>query len=209
VVRKWFRAISSTRRFVTVNAAVLMLTSAWMVGADPAPAPGSPAPFSAGPACTGGGCSPACDSCAKPGLFSRLRAGLHRSSCGCESAPACGACNTCARVGLWAKLKDRFSHKNSCGTCNTCGGDTCGRTGMLTRLRERFSHKNSCGTCSTCASGAIVPEVVPDPKDPKKEMPKGGVSSMPVQPIVTPVSNSTSVIEAAPPVWRPVYPSNN
>ena len=82
-----------------MNAALFMLTSAWMAGADvavvpaPAPAPGSPAVVSTGSSC-GGGCSTACDPCAsKPGLFSRLKGKF--SSCGHKSS-----CDTCARHPL-------------------------------------------------------------------------------------------------------------
>src|SRR5207249_3496530 len=98
------------RRFDPVNAAILLMGSAWMAGADTAqpPAAAAPAPaYAPGPVAvnTGagcGGCGPTAggccdDPCAKHGLLHRLKnrgggGGLfakHKhNDCGCAPAPA-------------------------------------------------------------------------------------------------------------------------
>lgn len=149
-----------------MNAAFLLVTTAWLAGADAAPAAAPPAPAApaAGPAviapiapggsCQGAGCNTCggdcgscCDSCCdsgcgKQGLLSRLRGLCHRNKCDdcCDTCqPACApvaTCNTC----------------NTCNTCDTCDSG-CGR-------KHRF-HRNkgndccntcevSCGSCGSC-----------------------------------------------------------
>ena len=78
--------------------ALLLVTSAWLAGADPAPPPASPAPAPAAASAWGG------NSC---------------NSCG-------GGCNSCCEdEGWWSRLRNRFHrHDECCDTCNTC--NTCG-----------------------------------------------------------------------------------
>src|SRR4051812_25410814 len=69
-----------SRGGLLVNAAYLLLTSAWMAGADPAPvpvaAPAAAAPVVSTGSCCGGGCGQAsscCDSCGRESFFDRMR----------------------------------------------------------------------------------------------------------------------------------------
>lgn len=150
-----------------MNVAFLLVTSAWLTGFDPVPAPPvaappgpvapaiAPAPgFVPGPiaggSCPGGncggthgyegcGCDNAC--CCKPSCLDRIRALFHHKKCNsCDTCSSCApTCNTCAP------------------TCNTCASscDCCEpkcKHGLLARLRARFHHKkcDCCDTCNTC-----------------------------------------------------------
>jgi hypothetical protein len=142
-----------------VNAAYLMLTTAWLAGQTPAPpaaAPpegAKPVPVAPAPAaapvvstslggCNGGGCggyggcaTDCCDSGGKRGLLSRLF-NKHRNDCGCEAAPTC-----CAPAPV------------SCGDC--CEGH---RPSLCGKLKGLF-HKNRGGDCgceSSCGCGSTV-----------------------------------------------------
>ncbi|HZY84159.1 MAG TPA: hypothetical protein VFE78_04980 [Gemmataceae bacterium] len=157
--------------------AFLLITSAALAGADPAPAakPGpvagapvagapvhgapitSSAPWgSAGGSCCGGGggdcgCGSSCDSCCESGgFFSKLKGRFHRSKgCGCE--------DTCDSCGGGHKS---FGHASSCGcecasSCDSC----CESGGFFSKLKGRF-HRNKgcgcddgCGCNSGCSSG--------------------------------------------------------
>ena len=74
-----------------MNAAYLMLTTAWLAGADPVPA--TPAPAMTAPVVSapigggcGGGCGCATDICCeKESLFSKLKNKFKKHDCGCES----------------------------------------------------------------------------------------------------------------------------
>ncbi|MDB5312281.1 MAG: hypothetical protein JWO38_6483 [Gemmataceae bacterium] len=163
-----------------MNAALLMMTSTILAGADAAPgAPVAPPPavVSAGPGCGPGGCGPVvsggcCDPCAgsKAGLFDRLKSRMGGGLCGKHKSAACGCapapCATCAPA-----------------PCNDCGS---ARPSLLDRLKSKFGkhHKADCGGCDGCAVGtpaiagcaAPLPPgaapAVPPSADPPKEMPK-------------------------------------
>ena len=105
-----------------VNAAFLLVTTAWIAGADAkvdAKAPATPpAPMVATPVysvgtggCGAGGCGGCgCDSCGceSGGLLSKLRARFHRGNdCGCESS---------------ASHFGGRGHKSDCGCDSGCGG---------------------------------------------------------------------------------------
>ena len=150
-----------------MNAAFLMLTSAWMAGADvevtPAPVSLTSGVVSTGSSCStgscGGGCATACDDpCAsKPGLFSRLKGKMsfgHKSCDTCAPAPApvvvphhvhapaASTCDDgCSKPGLFSRLKGSFG-KKSCGTGCETAAPCCGTAAVV-------------GGCSTgsCASG--------------------------------------------------------
>ncbi|MCE9530903.1 MAG: hypothetical protein K8T89_07245 [Planctomycetes bacterium] len=184
-----------------MNAALLMLTSAWMAGADHHAPTAAPAVVSTGSSCATGGCATAtCDDpCAKKhGLFDRLK-GRFAKGCGCEAAPACAPAPVC---------------KVEAPKCNTCNAapacDSCGSPGLWSKFKARFSKHgaSSCNTCDSCASGAPVttgtsnPEVIPPPKDKKempKDLPKGGVTNLRVEPIVTPVVAPRPTIDVSGP----------
>jgi hypothetical protein len=138
-----------------VNAAFLLVATAWATGADAAPTPAAPtvaAPVAAAPIASapggsccggGGGCGGGCGSsccdtccnecCCKPSLFERLSARFRKSSC-CDCCDTCGSgCgSTCGGCGTHGGCG------TSCGGCGTsCGGcNTC----------------NTCNTCDTCCN---------------------------------------------------------
>lgn len=164
-----------------MNAAYLLLTSAWMAGADAAPvAPAAAAPVVSTGSCCGGGCATSCDPCANrcgPNLFERLRSRFHRNDCcdtGCSApvvhhkcctpapAPTCctpvksctPACDPCGR-----RFNFNFNWRRNdccdtgCGShkYNDCGCNDACRPSFLDRLRSRF-HRNDC--CDTgCNTG--------------------------------------------------------
>ncbi len=178
-----------------MNAALFMLTSAWMAGADvqvtpaPAPAPAAPAVVSTGSSC-GGGCATACDPCAsKPGLFSKMRGrfsgiGGHKS------------CDSCAPACAPAPAPVVMKHAP---VTTSCCEQPCGKSGLFSRLSFGGHKSSSCGGCATACGtgpcdGAITtvppakPEVIPPPKkEEKKEMPKGGTTGITIEPVLTPV----------------------
>jgi hypothetical protein len=147
-----------------VNAAFLLVTSAWLAGGDTPPAPPTTPP-AAPPAAQvapapapgygcGGGCGSTCGGDSdRPGLLDRLRGRFHREDCGC--APACNtcapahhapACNECERPSFFERLRAKHESSGSCGsTCDECGGG-----GFLGKLRGRFHRGGDCG----CDSGA-------------------------------------------------------
>lgn len=151
---------------ILVNAAFLLVTSAWFAGQTPAPAPAAPGPavVSSAQGCGSGGCGGGCDSCCSGGHSwfgggGRLGGLFHRNSC-------CDTCNTCDSCGSGHSWGSRFSgwggwgHGcNSCNTCqtscNTCDSG-CGHGGGLFsggRLRGLFHRNSCCDTCSTCDGG--------------------------------------------------------
>ena len=131
-----------------VNAAFLLLTTAWMAGADAAPAPVA----SSSSCCGASRCTTSCcDSCCGPTLVERLRDRL-------RSMRSCG-CDTCCTT--------------SCCTTSCC--DPCCHEHPLKSLFSRFHHDDCCCTTSCCGS-APAPKVEPigAPKDGiKKPLPEG------------------------------------
>jgi len=203
-----------------VNAALFMLTSAFVAGADPAPAAPAPAPaiVSTGSSC-GGGCATVCDSgCGhKPGLWSRLKARFSKhSSCGCEAAPACKAEPVCKKEPIFhckptpvckAEPVCKAAPAPTCGGCATACDSGCGHVGLWSRIKGKFG-KHGSASCDTC-DGGCAPAAVAAPADPvpakdppKKEMPKdlpkGGVTNLNLEPIVTPVSTPKPAIQVSP-----------
>jgi hypothetical protein len=98
-------ANASLEEVSLVNAAYLLLTSAWLAGADAAPAapaPAAPAPVASAPVvasgsccgggCGGGGCSSCADTCGceKVKFWDKWRAKFHKD-CGCETSCGCAA----------------------------------------------------------------------------------------------------------------------
>lgn len=119
-----------------VNAAFLLLTSAWFVGADPAPAaapaPAHPAPPAA--ACGGcGGCCCDCGCCCcRPTLRERLDAFMNAcgSCCNCGCC-GCGCCDCCCCKPTLRDRIDAFLNAcgapRCCGCCNCCCAPCCGK----------------------------------------------------------------------------------
>jgi hypothetical protein len=180
-----------------VNAAFLLVTSAWLAGADPvpqaqpgaaapAPAAAAPAPATAAPApaaTTYGGCGSCCNGyaghasydcgCESSGLFGRLHARFSRHNDGCDT------CSSCApSYHTW----NSGGHSGGCGAVSSC--DSCGSSGLFGRLRGRFHHGSDCGCdtgcstgCSSCGTyaaptGVIAPKPAGEPiKAPKEGEP--------------------------------------
>jgi hypothetical protein len=152
-----------------VNAAYLVLTTAWLAGdapAAPAPPPAAPvvsAPIGGG---CGGGCGSATDACCedqcggKQGLFGRLKAKFKKgNACGCEAAPTC-----CAPV-------QQHCCPAPAPTCcapvqhhSDCCEDPCKKPGLFAKLKGKFkkgndccesSYGGGCGTSCGCNGGGI------------------------------------------------------
>ncbi len=173
-----------------MNAAFLLVTTAWIAGAD-APPPAAPPPaaapvYSVGHGgCAGGGCGTCggcttcggCDSCCESeGLLSKLKGLFHRNDCGCGCDSGCG----CESEGLLSRFKHRSDcccstgcgcttgcgYTTGCGCGNSC--DTCGSFGggrLRDKLRGLFNHGDcgcdTCGTCGGCAGGCGTITTVP------------------------------------------------
>jgi hypothetical protein len=157
-----------------VNAAILLVATAWAGGADPAPAAHpTPAPahapvYATAPvygACNGcghghygyfdGGCCE--DECDRPSFFERLCARFrHRDDDCCETTcdtcNTCDTCDTCDDHHGHGGLFSRFRHRgNDCceDTCGhggwDCGCDTgCDGPSFLDRLRACFHRDRDC-----------------------------------------------------------------
>jgi hypothetical protein len=162
-----------------VNATFVLVTTAWLAGAEPAGTPAPPPSAAVNSSC----CSGTCDACCESGhhresLFSRLKGRFHRGGDCCDtgcssSAPAPAAASCC----------------NAAPAASCCDTGCEEKPGFLTRLKARFHRGNdccdtgsTCGACSSCGSvgayGAPImngkpPEQIGAPKDLKK-MPVGG-----------------------------------
>jgi len=160
-----------------VNAAFLLVTTAWLAGVDqPAATVVQADPPAATSSCCGGGCGGGCSH----GFLERFRGLFHRDCCessyktscahecktSCaheckpkcvnECKPACektSCCDSC-RPRLLDRLHDLF-HRDCCNSgCDSgckggCGSscDSC-RQGLFSRLREWFHHRRCCeNTC--------------------------------------------------------------
>jgi len=143
-----------------VNAAFLLVTTAWFAG-DTAAA--MPAP--AASACCGTTCATSCDACDCGGhkLLGKLRGMFKRNDC-CDTCPA---------------PKCHAPAPKCAPTCAPAHCDSCGSSGpkLLERLRGHFHHDKGCcdGGCSTptcCGTGATVMPKVGEPiQTPPKKMP--------------------------------------
>ena len=159
-----------------MNAALLLMTSTFMVGAD-APVAAAPAPA----AC----CSDACDPCGKkPCLLDKIksRLGSRKHHDCCEPAPKC-----CEKPAPAPKCEP---------VCDPCAA----RPNLLDKIKSKLhsrKQKDCCApACDGCAAPAPIPAppgTPPKPMDPKKTgsdipaIPTPGALNVPVIP-VTPVS---------------------
>ena len=188
-----------------MNAAFLMLTTAWMTGADPAPAaaaPAAPVVSTSMGSCNGGygnygGCGSTSDCCEhqRRKLCDRLKGRKHHNDC-CEAAPACAPVHQ-APVHYAAPAA-------SCG-CE----DTCKKPGLCARLKGKFHRHNDCcdtgygynGGCGG-AYGTIGGTAEPIPAAPK---PATG-QPMPSKPTSTTPITMSGVITNVTPVGAPASP---
>ena len=161
-----------------MNAAFIMLTSAWLAGADPAPPAAAPAPAPAAPApavvATGNGCG-GCGGCGdvsgeccdhhRKKLLSGLKGKLHRHNECCESAPAAAPCCApapapkpvcCAPAPAPAPSACCAPAQNEC-----CDHHRKHRlAGLGGKLKGKFHrhHDECCGGCDTgCGTAAPAP----------------------------------------------------
>ncbi len=121
-----------------MNAAYLMLTTAWLAGADPAPA-------AVANNCNGGcnACATACDPCAKkPGLLTRLFAKKCHDDCGCGSS-----CQTCAAP---APCCNSVRVRSSCNSCQTCREPRAPRCKPAKSCCDSAPIVHTCGSCDSC-----------------------------------------------------------
>ena len=161
-----------------MNAAFLLMTTAWLAaGQTPPPPPPAAAPAApVAPAACGGSCGGYTDPCGCEPFGHRLRThlrGLFASDCSgghiiahreysapacCTSTPAyvaprfegCG----CGRTFEF-HLPKLFHRECGCAPVKTCAPDCdpCGRVRFLDRLRAWWN-TSSCHTCSSCGSTA-------------------------------------------------------
>ena len=137
--------LDDTSRENTVNAAFLLVTTAWLAGAGDCCGGSAPVVSSCGSCCTSS-CNSCCDTGCSAGLLERLRARFHQNDC-------CNTCNDC------------------CNTCNDC----CEKPGLLDRLRARFHNDccdSCCDSCgSSCCGSTAAPAAAPAKEMPKGETP--------------------------------------
>jgi hypothetical protein len=190
-----------------VNAAFLLVTSAWLAGgqtaAPPPPAPMAPAaPYVATAAAPSGGCgcgsTCGCNDCEKPGFLERMRGRFHKDKdCGCAPATT----QSCAPAPVY--------HAAPCASCgSTC--DSCEHAGFLDRLRARFHRDNDCGcnscgapACSSCGAAPLPPakvgEPIKGPAEGPKKLPEGDKpkeTSSPKNLELTPTGAGDKIIES-------------
>lgn len=177
-----------------MNAALLLMTSSFMAGADaPAAAPAAPAP-----AAVAAGCGSCCDPCAKkPSLFDKMKGRMgchkHQNDC-CAPAPTCApapAPKCCAPAPA----------PTCAPACDTCGS---ARPNLLDKIKSKWhskKHKGDCcaPACDGCGAPAPVPAPpanMPKPMTPSKtgvEIPTPGAIAVPTVPSipVTPVTGNS------------------
>jgi hypothetical protein len=172
-----------------VNAAFLLVATAFVAGSDPvqvAPVPANAPIVSNGCGCNSCDTCNTCNTCEGKHRFGGFRGLFAKNDCGCDS---CGGKHHFSGLGggcgcgggFSLGLRERFSHKSKgCDTCNECAQEkSCGCGIMespLSRLGGLFRKKScgcsscdSCNTCSSCGGGAIIqgaPPVGPIPVQP-------------------------------------------
>jgi hypothetical protein len=153
-----------------MNLAFVLVTSAWLAGADaadkPAAQPAAPAhpavaaPFHNG---CGSGCGSCSDSCCEEGWGKRFRnrlRGLFRKDDCCESS-----CDSCQAP------KIKWNSGSSCGSCCDSG---CDSGGLFSRLRAKFRRNDCCDSCGSSCCGSNGGTVIHGaPGAPATTAPKG------------------------------------
>lgn len=187
-----------------MNAAFLLVTTAWMAGDTAAAAP-APAAADCG-ACS----SCATDACGCQGhkLLGKLQGVFKRKD-------SCGSCDTCSAPKCHTP---RIHREHKCApACDTC--DNCGRGGpkLLEKLRGAFHHDRGCGCDNGCGAGCadgacggstVMPRAgEPIPTPPKKMPNKGKRVQTETAPIDAPVSPTLEVAPNASQVPPAIVPS--
>lgn len=147
-----------------MNAAFLLVTTAWLAGADAPVAKPAPAPAPAvAPAACGASCGSCCNDCGsccedKPGLFARLCARFKKNDCCdscCAPTPCCKPTTCCAPAPVC---------KPACCPAPTCN-DCCEKEGFFKRLCGKFKKNDCCDSCAPtcCAPAPVCKPVCPAP----------------------------------------------
>ena len=148
-----------------MNAAFLLVTTAWLAGADA----DKPAPPAAHHPPAPAACSTYCDPCCeKEGLLQRFCNLFKRKDC-CD--PCCTPCPKPCPPPCPKPCPPPC--KVTCTT--TC--DDCCEEGFLKKLLNRFRCRkcdDCCNPCCTAPPHHPKAEPIPPPKDGGKPMPKGG-----------------------------------
>jgi hypothetical protein len=211
-----------------VNAAFLLVTTAWLAGADqPAPPAAQVNPPAATNSCCGG-CGGGCGH----GFLEKFRGLFHRDCCETSCKPTCAheckpkcvqeckpkcvkeckpacektCCDSC-RPRLLERLRGLF-HRDCCdhGCKGSCGSscDTC-RRGLFSRLRDWF-HSRRCCENACCDGGTVTPapgraEPIAPPKDAPKKMPSPAKETQLINPApgFAPTANVTVETETKSP----------
>jgi hypothetical protein len=200
-----------------VNAAYLMLTTAWMAGADPAPVAAAPA---AAPvvstsmgACNGGGyvggyggCGGISNDCCDSGrqrLCDRIKGMFKRRGNDC-----CDAAPTCAPAPV--------VHHAPAPVANCGCEDTCKRERLCDRLKGMFKRRGNdcCDTGAQCGCNGIggigtygTPGIIGGTAEPIPVQPKpAGGAPMPSKPTSTTPITMSGVITNVTPVAAPASP---
>ncbi len=192
-----------------MNAAYLMLTTAWLAGADPAPAtpvaPTGPvvaAPIGGG---CGGGCGCATEACCeRESLCAKIKAKFKRHECGCEQSCCAPAPTCCAPKPVCCPAPKPVCCPAPAPTCCHAAPVSCGcgceeRVSCWEKLKAKFRKHNDCGcesSCNSCGCGGGIStgapaEVIPArpaPGGAPMPSPKGSVMNggMIVTPVVAP-----------------------
>jgi hypothetical protein len=141
-----------------VNAAFLLVTTAWLAGADAAPTAAPEKPAVTTSSCTGD-CGACCD--AHEGFWTKLKGRFHRGDdccnpcpkpvcapapkCAPAPAPKCNPCDTCPKESCFSKLKGLFRHG---GECNSCEKPACAPACAP-------APKPSCGATASCCEETL------------------------------------------------------
>lgn len=149
-----------------MNAAFLLVTTAWLSGADAAPDAKPAAPAHAAAPCASCG---DCDGCGEHKLRDKLRGWFKRDDCACEK-PCAKPCDT----GCHTHPKITAHHDCGCKPC----ADTCNECSFSDKFKAKlhgwFHHDCGCDSgCDSCCGAAPAKagkpaETIPPPQELKK-----------------------------------------
>ncbi len=177
---------------ILVNAAILLVSSAWMAGQTPDVI--IPVQHHAQPAACGGhsgGCNDACHE----GICARLRGLFHRENNCCDSC-AQPRCQTFHCPQRHHRDHGCQTHDHGCQAHNAC--DSCGHEHgrLLDRIRGAF-HRD-CGCDNGCSTSGSAPGAEPLKEQPKKMPTKEKAKAEEARVITTPGQAPLPAIQNAP-----------
>jgi hypothetical protein len=179
---------------ILVNAAILLVSSAWMAGQTPDVI--IPVQHAQPAACGNNCCNDSCHQgiCAK--LRERCRGLFQRDHCDSCSQPRCQTFHHCERQHCERQHCERPHHERCCQSHNAC--DSCGHTSLLERIRNAFHRDRCCdnGCCNSTSGSAPGAEPLKD--QPKKMPTKEKTKAEEARVITTPGQAPLPAIENAP-----------